>query len=63
MLQSSENLFSLSGRTPLAVRAVAKYGTAAVVEDPIKPSVSIEHTKLLINGKFVDSASGEDFVF
>ena len=45
------------------MRAVANYGTAAAVEDPIKPSVSIDHTKLLINGKFVDSASGEDFVF
>lgn len=49
------------GRTPLAVRAVANYGTAAAVEDPIKPSVGIEYTKLLINGKFVDSASGKTF--
>lgn len=31
---------------------------AAVVEEAITPSVQINHTKLFINGQFVDSASG-----
>ena len=35
------------------------FGTAvAATEEPIKPPVEVKHTQLLINGKFVDSASG-----
>ncbi|KAJ0755097.1 putative aldehyde dehydrogenase (NAD(+)) [Helianthus annuus] len=34
---------------------------AAALENPITPPVRINHTQLLINGKFVDSASGKTF--
>ncbi|KAH6757022.1 aldehyde dehydrogenase 2B4 [Perilla frutescens var. hirtella] len=34
---------------------------AAVLEQPITPPVQINYTKLLINGQFVDSASGKTF--
>lgn len=38
------------------------FGTAAAAtEEPIKPPVEVKHTQLLINGKFVDSASGKTF--
>lgn len=44
-------------------RGIGKYSTvaAAAVEEPIAPSVKIDYTKLLINGQFVDAASGEFF--
>ncbi|CAL0313172.1 unnamed protein product [Lupinus luteus] len=39
-----------------------KYSTgAATIEEPIKPSVEVQHTQLLIDGKFVDAASGKTF--
>ncbi|KAE8710206.1 Aldehyde dehydrogenase [Hibiscus syriacus] len=34
------------------------YGTAAAIENPTTPSVQVNYTQLLINGSFVDSASG-----
>lgn len=61
LCSASRSALFLKGRTPFAVRAVANYGTAAAIQEPIKPSVSIEHTKLLINGQFVDSVSGKTF--
>lgn len=36
-----------------------RFGTVAAVEEPISPPVEVNYTKLLINGQFVDSASGE----
>lgn len=44
-------------------RGIGKYSTvaAAAVEEPIAPSVKIDYTKLLINGQFVDAASGRTF--
>eukprot|EP00257_Ricinus_communis_P019581 XP_015578608.1 aldehyde dehydrogenase family 2 member B7, mitochondrial [Ricinus communis] len=33
----------------------------AALEEPIVPSVSVSYTKLLINGQFVDAASGRTF--
>ncbi|CAI9280358.1 unnamed protein product [Lactuca saligna] len=38
-----------------------RFGTAAALEQPITPSVRINYTQLLIDGKFVDSASGKTF--
>ncbi|XP_071724473.1 benzaldehyde dehydrogenase, mitochondrial-like [Rutidosis leptorrhynchoides] len=35
--------------------------TVASIAEPIIPSVKVKHTQLLINGKFVDSASGKTF--
>lgn len=52
----------LLGRSSSVSRGIGKYSTAAAaVEDPITPPVKVGHTKLLINGQFVDAASGEFF--
>lgn len=40
-------------------RQVNRFSTAAAVEELITPPVQVNHTKLLINGHFVDSASGK----
>ncbi|KAH9627188.1 hypothetical protein KSS87_020734, partial [Heliosperma pusillum] len=46
----------------LRAAVVTRYSTAAAVEEePITPPVKVEYTKLLINGQFVDSASGKTF--
>ncbi|KAL6192502.1 hypothetical protein ACLB2K_033590 [Fragaria x ananassa] len=44
-------------------RGIGKYSTAAAaaVEDAITPPVKVGYTKLLINGQFVDAASGKTF--
>ena len=39
------------------------YRTAAALENPIIPNVEIKHTQLLINGEFVDAASGYRLCF
>ncbi|RWR83306.1 aldehyde dehydrogenase family 2 member B7, mitochondrial-like protein [Cinnamomum micranthum f. kanehirae] len=49
------------GRNSSCARGVHKFGTAAAVEEPIKPPVQVNHTQLLINGQFVDAASGKTF--
>ncbi|KAL8217555.1 hypothetical protein R6Q57_020927 [Mikania cordata] len=41
--------------------AVQRFATSAAFEEPITPPVRINDTQLLINGKFVDSASGKTF--
>ncbi|KAH7510751.1 hypothetical protein FEM48_ZijujUnG0098600 [Ziziphus jujuba var. spinosa] len=58
-VSSSSGLFC-KGRFPSAGR-VGKYSTAAAIEEPITPSVKVNYTQLLINGNFVDSASGKTF--
>ncbi|KAL0372394.1 UNVERIFIED_CONTAM: Aldehyde dehydrogenase family 2 member B7, mitochondrial [Sesamum calycinum] len=40
---------------------IYRYGTTAAHEEPIKPPVTVEYDKLLINGQFVDAASGKTF--
>lgn len=48
-----------------AAAAACGYSTAssaAAAEDPITPPVKVNHTQLLINGQFVDSASGDLFI-
>ncbi|KAL9679374.1 hypothetical protein QQ045_017233 [Rhodiola kirilowii] len=54
-----------AGRTTQPVRGVCRYGTAAAADtaadNPITPSVKVNYTKLLINGEFVDAASGKTF--
>lgn len=55
--------FVSSGKSPLMNRGARRYSNlaaaAAALENTITPPVKVEHTKLLIGGKFVDSASGE----
>ncbi|CAA7407717.1 unnamed protein product [Spirodela intermedia] len=56
--------FCLSDRgTAAATLGIRRlFGTSAVAaEEPITPPVEVKHTQLLINGKFVDSASGKTF--
>ncbi|KAL8548876.1 hypothetical protein ACS0TY_007950 [Phlomoides rotata] len=46
----------------LSCRGIKRFSTtAAVVEQPITHPVEIKYTNLLINGQFVDSASGKTF--
>nr|XP_027098145.1 aldehyde dehydrogenase family 2 member B7, mitochondrial-like [Coffea arabica] len=49
------------GKSACQARAISRYSTAAALEEPIKPPVNVEYTKLLINGQFVDAASGKTF--
>ncbi|RLN09817.1 aldehyde dehydrogenase family 2 member B7, mitochondrial-like [Panicum miliaceum] len=41
--------------------AAAAAATATTTEEPIQPAVEIKYTQLLINGNFVDAASGKTF--
>ncbi|KAF5946454.1 hypothetical protein HYC85_016682 [Camellia sinensis] len=49
------------GRNSGFGRVTQTFSTAAVIEEPITPPVQINYTQLLINGQFVDSASGKTF--
>ncbi|KAA8542654.1 hypothetical protein F0562_023847 [Nyssa sinensis] len=49
------------GRNSSLGRNTQRFSTAAVIEEPITPPVQINCTQLLINGQFVDSASGKTF--
>ncbi|KAJ8569814.1 hypothetical protein K7X08_006391 [Anisodus acutangulus] len=60
-LSRSFHLLSKGKSSHLDRIAAYKYSTAAAFEDAIKPSVNVEHTKLFINGQFVDAASGKTF--
>ncbi|KAL5974487.1 hypothetical protein ACLOJK_031152 [Asimina triloba] len=42
-------------------RGIRGFSTAVAEEEPITPHVQVNYTKLLINGQFVDSASGKTF--
>ncbi|KAK1373263.1 Aldedh domain-containing protein [Heracleum sosnowskyi] len=68
LLSRSLSLSSASASTPLSQgrysilrRGINRFSTAAVAEEPIAAPVEINYTKLLINGQFVDSASGKTF--
>ncbi|RYR65070.1 hypothetical protein Ahy_A03g011066 isoform C [Arachis hypogaea] len=59
--RSSASLFSRGGKGYLGT-GFSRYSTAtALEEEPIKPAVQVEHTQLLIGGKFVDALSGKTF--
>lgn len=53
--------FLVSGRNYVLGRGIHRFSTTAALEEPIAPPVQINYTKLLINGQFVDSASGNPF--
>ncbi|CAN6903590.1 unnamed protein product [Brassica oleracea] len=42
-------------------RIVRRFGTSSAAEEVISPSVQVSYTKLLIDGNFVDAASGKTF--
>lgn len=54
---------TLSGGSGYLRRRGSKYSTAAETEDPIEPSLKVQYTQLLIDGHFLNAASGESFVF
>ncbi|KAL8091638.1 benzaldehyde dehydrogenase, mitochondrial-like [Apium graveolens] len=58
---ASASPFLSQGRYSILRRGINRFSTAAVAEEPIAPPVEINYTKLLINGQFVDSASGKTF--
>ncbi|KAB8102058.1 hypothetical protein EE612_033274 [Oryza sativa] len=49
------------GTQELLLGILQRFSTAAVAEEPISPPVQVNYTQLLIDGKFVDSASGKTF--
>ncbi|GAB4839818.1 hypothetical protein Ancab_020528 [Ancistrocladus abbreviatus] len=49
------------GSTSSLKRGVCKYSTVAAIDEPINPPVKVNYTQLLINGNFVDAASGKTF--
>ncbi|XP_010029207.1 benzaldehyde dehydrogenase, mitochondrial [Eucalyptus grandis] len=57
---SSAHLRSI-GRSRGWTRGIGSYSSSSVVDEPVTPSVKITDTQLLINGKFVDAASGKTF--
>ncbi|KAI3980184.1 hypothetical protein MKX01_033325, partial [Papaver californicum] len=52
---------SMKGKKINLGRSVSRYSTAVALEEPIAPPVKVNYTKLLINGEFVNSASGKTF--
>uniref|UniRef100_A0A2N9GPU4 aldehyde dehydrogenase (NAD(+)) n=2 Tax=Fagus sylvatica TaxID=28930 RepID=A0A2N9GPU4_FAGSY len=58
---SSATLFSRGRNTSSLSRGIYKYSTATAVEAPIIPPVTVNHTQLLIDGQFVNAASGKTF--
>ncbi|XVE75064.1 hypothetical protein DITRI_Ditri12bG0067400 [Diplodiscus trichospermus] len=62
LASSSAAALLSKGRISGVGRVVSSYSTATVaIDNPITPSVKVNYTKLLINGNFVDSASGKTF--
>lgn len=42
--------------------SISRFSTSAELEKPIIPPVTVDYTKLLIDGQFVDAASGTLFI-
>ncbi|XP_031405387.1 aldehyde dehydrogenase family 2 member B4, mitochondrial isoform X1 [Punica granatum] len=61
LLTRSSLLLSHAGRNARAGSGVSRFSTAAVAEELIVPPVQISYTQHLIDGKFVDAASGKTF--
>ncbi|XP_050271283.1 benzaldehyde dehydrogenase, mitochondrial-like isoform X2 [Quercus robur] len=59
-ISSTSSLRSL-GRYFSWGRAINRFSTSVAIEEPIRPTVQIDYTQLLINGQFVDAASGKTF--
>ncbi|KAF2282913.1 hypothetical protein GH714_043333 [Hevea brasiliensis] len=57
---AASSLLSL-GRNRSRGRSIYRFSTAAAVEKPITPPVQAVYTQHLINGQFVDAASGRTF--
>ncbi|XP_065000726.1 aldehyde dehydrogenase family 2 member B7, mitochondrial-like isoform X2 [Musa acuminata AAA Group] len=53
--------YSLFRKDGSASGVFRRFSIAAAIEEPISPPVQVKYSQLLINGKFVDSASGKTF--
>ncbi|XP_077237765.1 aldehyde dehydrogenase family 2 member B4, mitochondrial-like isoform X2 [Tasmannia lanceolata] len=51
----------VQGQNSSLAKGIRRIGTAVAAEEPIMPPVELNYTQLLINGQFVDSASGKTF--
>lgn len=60
-LASAVSSRPLSGTNSGLNRRIRNYSTSVATEDVITPSVKVQYTQLLINGQFVDAASGKTF--
>ncbi|KAK2970897.1 hypothetical protein RJ640_005254 [Escallonia rubra] len=58
---ASASPFLSQGRNSSLGRGIHRFSTAAAIEELIIPPVQVNYTKLLINGEFVDAASGKTF--
>ncbi|KAJ4845383.1 Aldehyde dehydrogenase 2 member B4, mitochondrial [Turnera subulata] len=58
---AAASLLPSLGRNTSRGRIISRYSTAAALEEPISPPVQVSYTQHLINGKFVDAASGKKF--
>ncbi|KAF5449852.1 hypothetical protein F2P56_030255, partial [Juglans regia] len=58
---SAAALFSRGRNIASPSRGISKYSTDVAIENPVDPPVEVKHTQLLINGQFVDAASGKSF--
>ncbi|KAK9751021.1 hypothetical protein RND81_02G236600 [Saponaria officinalis] len=60
-LSNSARLLPKYGRNAHLRSVISRFSTAVATEEPITPPVNVKYTQLLINGQFVDSASGKKF--
>lgn len=58
---STSSLILSLGRNSGRSRSIYRFSTAAATEEPITAPVQINYNQLLINGQFVDAASGKTF--
>ncbi|KAI4326697.1 hypothetical protein MLD38_031984 [Melastoma candidum] len=63
LARSASRLLPSSGTNPAVFhgRGIGRFSTVAALEELISPPVQIGYTQNLINGKFVDAASGKTF--
>ncbi|KAF7806105.1 aldehyde dehydrogenase family 2 member B4, mitochondrial [Senna tora] len=59
--KNPHKLWCVPGRISGLRRNINRYSTAAAVEELITPQVEVNYTQHLINGQFVDAASGKTF--
>ncbi|KAF5476834.1 hypothetical protein F2P56_003529 [Juglans regia] len=60
-VSGSASLLLSRGTTSCHGRSISRFSTASVAEELITPPVQITYTQNLINGQFVDAASGKNF--
>ncbi|KAG2678948.1 hypothetical protein I3843_11G028100 [Carya illinoinensis] len=60
-VSGSASLLLSRGATSCLGRSISRFSTASAAEELITPPVQITYTQNLINGQFVDAASGKSF--